>query len=180
MKPISVAGHPLHPQLVGLPIGMLPFSFAMDILYHVTKRHSFASAALYSMVGGTASALAAGAAGAMDYMTIQKGTEEKQLANTHAIINLTAVGMYAANIALRQRNHGRPTLLGTIMNGLCVAGLTVSQWYGGDLVYKHQMRVQSGQLEEPAMRPPGDRVIERGLHRMAEAMPAGGPAARAS
>ena len=32
MKPISVAGHPLHPQLVGLPIGMLPFS-ARSIRY---------------------------------------------------------------------------------------------------------------------------------------------------
>lgn len=176
MKPLTVAGHPLHPQLVGLPLGMLPFSFAMDILYHITGRHAFAHAAMYSMVGGTATALAAGAAGAVDYMSIPKNSEGKQLANTHAILNLAAVGMYAANIAMRQRNNSRPTMLGTILNGVCIAGLTVSQWYGGDLVYKHQMRVQSGEEEEPALRPPGDRAMERGLHRLAEVMPAGGPA----
>lgn len=176
MRPLTVAGHPLHPQLVGLPLGMLPFSFFMDVLYQVTRRRSFADAALYSMVGGTATALAAGAAGAVDYMSIPKQSEGKQLANTHAIMNLTAVALYATNIAMRQRNNGRPTLLGTILNGICCTGLTVSQWYGGELVYKQQMRVQSGEREEPSLRPPGDRAVERGLHRMAEVMPAGGPA----
>jgi uncharacterized membrane protein len=42
MPKTTFAGHPLHPQLVGLPIGLLPFSFVMDTAYAVTREKTYA------------------------------------------------------------------------------------------------------------------------------------------
>jgi len=41
MSTASIKGHPLHPMLVGLPIGLLTFSFISDILYRATGQEHF-------------------------------------------------------------------------------------------------------------------------------------------
>jgi uncharacterized membrane protein len=38
LKNLTVAGHPLHPQLIGIPVGVLPFALVMDGAYHLTGR----------------------------------------------------------------------------------------------------------------------------------------------
>jgi len=52
MPRVTVAGHPLHPQLIAFPLGLLPFSFVMDVAYMATGKKSFARAAKYCMTGG--------------------------------------------------------------------------------------------------------------------------------
>jgi uncharacterized membrane protein len=66
MPQSTLVGHPLHPQLIYSPLGLLPFSLVMDGLYAVTGKPSYADAAYYTLVGGTVGGLAAGAAGALD------------------------------------------------------------------------------------------------------------------
>jgi uncharacterized membrane protein len=173
MKLPTFAGHPVHPQLVGIPIGLLPFSLSMDIGYHMTGRQSFADAAYYSLAGGTGGALAAGAAGAVDYFSIPSGGESKQTANTHAGLNLAVMAVYGLSLATRRQDR-RPSAAATALSAMGAAGLIVSQWYGGHLVYEHGMRV--GEEEEQRGRLPGDRAVESAAMRSAEAMPAGGPA----
>jgi uncharacterized membrane protein len=136
----TLAGHPLHPQLVGLPLGMFPFSFAMDLMHLATGKQSYADAAYYSMVGGYVTGLAAGAAGAADYLSIPSNTESKKVANVHGALNLGIMAMYGLNLVMRRnRSSG---LLPTLLSALGTAGLVVSGWYGGELVYKLGMRVQ--------------------------------------
>lgn len=177
MRKMTLAGHPLHPQLIGIPAGLLPFSFAMDTLYLVTDKKSYADAAYYSMVGGTAGALAAGAAGAMDYLTIKPGGHTKKIANTHALMNIAITGLYALNIALRKRRNRRPSGWEIALSGLCTAGLVVSQWYGGHLVYEHGMRVRgrSELADVPEAKLPGDSRLARALERLDQPMTARGP-----
>ena len=59
----TFAGHPLHPQLITMPAGLLPFSLVLDLLHLKTGRRSYADAAYYTMIGGLAGGVAAGAAG---------------------------------------------------------------------------------------------------------------------
>jgi uncharacterized membrane protein len=42
MPKTTLAGHPLHPQLVGFPIGLLPFGLVMDAMYAVTNDEAYA------------------------------------------------------------------------------------------------------------------------------------------
>ena len=81
MPQVTLGGHPLHPQMIVMPAGLLPFSLLLDLLYAVTRRQSFADASYYTMMGGFVGGLAAGAAGAADYGTIPEDHPAKKVGN---------------------------------------------------------------------------------------------------
>jgi len=178
MPVTTLAGHPLHPQLVGLPIGMLSLGWAMDAMYEVTGDRSYADAAYYAIVGGCTTALAAGAAGAVDYLDIPADSQSKKTANLHVLLNLGVLGLWGLNLLARKRRTPPSGGLGFLLSTLGTAGLVVSQWYGGKLVYDLGMRVkpameggQSGELKAP-----GDRQLQRAFERLEKKVaPAGGP-----
>ncbi len=174
MPRVTVAGHPLHPQLVAFPIGLITFSFAMDCAYAITDNESFAKAAQYSLIGGAASAVAAATAGVMDYLAIPNQTEEKKMGTTHGLLNASVLAIETVN--LLKRDNGEPTskALSLILGAISVAGLTVSQWYGGHLVYEHGIRVKGKQELTHAreIKAGFDEKLEKPLQRMGEKMPA--------
>jgi uncharacterized membrane protein len=166
MAQTTLAGHPLHPQLVEFPLGLLPFSFVMDTMHTFTGRKEYADAAYYSMVGGVVGGLAAGAAGIADYFTIPRQTESHKVANIHGALNLSIMGLYGLNLLMR-RNSNSPGALPKLFSLLGTAGLIVSAWYGGELVYKLGMRVKPVEEEEGEHKPewklPGDEKLEKTL-----------------
>src|SRR5689334_21474473 len=105
VKKTTLAGHPLHPQLIPFPAGLLPFSFVMDVMHRATGEKSYADAAYYTVAGGLVGGLAAGAAGAADYAKLPPGGELKRLGNVHAMMNIGIMALYAANLAKRRRNR---------------------------------------------------------------------------
>ncbi len=168
MPNTTFMGHPLHPQLVEFPLGLLPFSLAMDVLHAATGKQSFADAAYYSMAGGVAGAMAAGTAGALDYLTIPRGSESAKAANVHAGINLGLMGVYGLNLLLRTGRKRGTGVLPVLLSALGTAGLIASAWYGGELVYKLGMRVEPAQEgeKEPEVKLPGDRMIEEAFRKV--------------
>jgi len=170
MPRITVAGHPLHPQLVGFPIGLIPFSFAMDLAYAITGNKDYARAAHFSLIGGAAGAVAAATAGVMDYLAIPNSTEEKQLGTTHGLMNAAVLALETVNIVRREDGTPRSKALALALGAMSTAGLVISQWYGGDLVYEHGVRVKGEkQLEgKREMKPSWDEKIEKSLHRVSE------------
>ena len=167
----TFAGHPLHAQLVTLPTGLMPFSLAMDVMHLVTRRKGFADAAYSSLVGG----LAAAVAGATDYLAIPNKIPAKRIANTHAILNIGLMAVQTLNLLARRKKPS--TFFGTLLNAAANAGLWVSAWYGGDLVYQHGIRVQKAQpLEEvPTTKLKNDDAIAERLDQWAQSMPESGP-----
>ncbi len=176
MAKLTFAGHPVHPQIIPLPAGLLPFSFALDLLHLITGKRAYADAAYYSMMGGSLGAVAAGAAGAMDYLEIKEDTPVKQSANTHAALNTGMLALYGVNLLLR-RGRRSPGVVPVLLSALGTAGIAVSSWYGGHMVYEHGMRVKrlSPTNDEDAMRPRFDRRLEEALTRGEEIAPARGP-----
>lgn len=169
MPQMTFAGHPLHPQLISAPLGLLPFSLAMDVMHMATGEKSYVDAAYYSMMGGYVGGLAAAAAGAMDYFTIPPETRSKTVANLHAALNAGVMGMYSLNLLLRSRGERRHVGTATFLLSLLgTAGLVAAEWYGGELVYELGMRVKPAMEgeEAPEARLPGDEKIAEGFRRM--------------
>ena len=165
----TFAGHPLHPQLITMPAGLLPFSLLLDGLYLKTGRHSYAEAAYYTMVGGFVGGVAAGAAGAADYLTIPQDAGAKPIATTHAMLNIGLLAVTGLNLCLRsgRRKSGTlPALLSLVGN----LGLFVSAWYGGHLVYEHGIRVRpaGSSQHESEVKLPGDDRIEAAIQSFGE------------
>lgn len=174
MPRVTVAGHPLHPQIVAFPIGLITFSFAMDCMYAATDNENYAKASQYSLIGGAASAVAAATVGVLDYLAIPNRTEEKKLGTAHGLLNAAVLALGTVN--LLKREDGEPTskTLSLVLGAISVAGLTVSQWYGGHLVYEHGVRVKGKKELDHSreIKPSFDEKLEKPLHKIGEKMPA--------
>jgi uncharacterized membrane protein len=177
MPKSTLAGHPLHPQLIVLPSGLLPFGFAMDLMHLATGRRSYRDAAFYGLAMGLAGGAAAGVAGAMDYLAIPSRTTVKRTANVHAALNVAVLAGTATNLVLRARGADTRSPLPLALSALAALGVMVSGWYGGELVYQHGARVRDvdpiGHV--PDARPAGDDRIAAAAHAVDRAAPATGP-----
>jgi uncharacterized membrane protein len=180
MPRLTLAGHPVHPQVIVFPAALLPFSFAMDSLYVITGDRAYAKAAHSALLGGGAMAVAAGIAGALDYLAIRNRTQEKRLGNVHALLNLGALVLTGINLRLRRNTQPRSKSLALLLGAATTTSLLISQWYGGELVYGLGVRVKAArELENAAeLKVPGDERAEQAFREGAKGVTSAGPQER--
>lgn len=138
--PASIAGHPIHPMLVPIPIGLWIFSLVCDLIHAGgSSNPAWITVALYTMGGGIAGALLAAVPGLVDLLSLPPGPRKTALA--HMAINLTVVALYVVNFWLRVREPESPG--GLIWLSLLGIGLLViSGWLGGKMVYELGVAVE--------------------------------------
>jgi uncharacterized membrane protein len=91
---------------------------------------------------GIVTGLVAGAVGAIDYFTIRHA-REKSVGKLHAYGNPLALGLAAANLAMRQKRRAG-AMPGAAEIGLSTATaavLGVTGWAGAELSYRHMVGV---------------------------------------
>lgn len=139
--PASIAGHPIHPMLVPIPIGLWIFSLVCDLIHAGGSTNpAWTTVALYTMGGGIAGALLAALPGLVDLLSLPPGPRRTALA--HMAINLTVVALYAVNFWLRQRSPESPGAL-VWLSVLAIGLLVISGWLGGKMVYEHGIAVDT-------------------------------------
>jgi uncharacterized membrane protein len=177
MPKLTLAGHPLHPMLIVAPAALIPFGFILDALHRASDDDDYANAAYYSLTGGLIGGVAAGVAGAMDYLTIEPQTDVKRTANVHALLNGGALALTAANVAMRRKGY-RHTGGSLALSALAAVGVLVSGWFGGRMVYEQGMRVKGvspiERADELSILPADERVAHA-LQQVEQAMTPSGP-----
>jgi uncharacterized membrane protein len=132
--PASIAGHPIHPMLVPIPIGLWIFSLVCDLIHAGGSTNpAWSTVALYTIGGGIAGALLAALPGLIDLLSLPPAP--RRTAIVHMTINLVVVALYAVNLWLRlpaPENPGGLIWLSILAIGL----LVVSGWLGGKMVYE--------------------------------------------
>jgi uncharacterized membrane protein/nitrite reductase/ring-hydroxylating ferredoxin subunit len=134
-KPI---GHPLHPALVHLPIGLFVFSLLLDVASFLTDDgNPFMRGAYYALLFGVVAALVAAIPGFVDWADIRADSRARRTATTHMILNLTAVAIFVIDVFLRstQLEDARTPVLPLLLSLAGVGILSVSGYLGGTLVY---------------------------------------------
>jgi uncharacterized membrane protein len=106
----TFTGLPLHPQMIVLPAGLLPFSLVLDIMHVQTGDDSYADAAYYTMMGGFLGGIAAGVAGAADYSTIPDDSQAKRIGTLHGLMNVGLLALTGLNLSIRRRQRSPGTL----------------------------------------------------------------------
>lgn len=154
-SPASIKDHPIHPMIVGVPIGLWVFSLVSDIIYAARWGGPvWNDVAYYTMVGGVIGALIAAVPGFIDYLSISE-EKTKKTGTKHLITNLSIVVLYIINIIIR--TNGQPHMaLPIILSVIAVGALLYSGWLGGDMVYEHGMAVEldpDGKLSKGRPRP---------------------------
>ena len=151
MRSASIAGHPLHPALVGLPIGLWVFSFVCDIVALVEGNAFWQGLALYTLVGGLVGAMLAAIPGLIDWFSL--GTPEaRTLGTIHMILNVGLLILYSVNATLRILGVG-PAALPFALTVLGVMVLGISGWLGGEMVFIHRAGVTSPASRSRLRRP---------------------------
>ena len=133
----QIAGHPLHPVVVPLPIGMFAGAFVADLAYARTHDRFWARAAHAMAAAGVGTGLLAGALGATDLVGRDR-IRSRGSAWVHGLGNLAAVGLGAGSVLLRRDKH--PDVIvprGLAASSAIVAILVVTGWLGGELVFRH-------------------------------------------
>jgi len=133
--PANISGHPIHPMLVTIPIGLWIFSLVADLVaLRSGDPETWSTVAYYALVGGIVGALLAALPGLVDLLSLHDRAIKKT-AIVHMSINLTVVVLYLVNAWLRHAQDvtvgGTPLLLSVI----AIAMLVVSGWLGGKMVY---------------------------------------------
>ena len=174
--PANIAGHPIHPMLVTIPIGLWVFSLVADLVaLRSANAATWSTVALYAMVGGVVGALAAALPGLVDLLSL-KDKAIKKTALIHMTLNLTIVALYAINAWTRVQGSVAPNV-SLWLSVLAIAMLLVSGWLGGKMVYLAGVGVDTEQAAATARsdwttdtRPAGQRAAaggRRGDHAMA-------------
>ena len=139
-SPASIGKHPIHPMLVVFPLGLLNFSCAADLIGKNGKNEKvWKEVAVRTMAGGVIGALGAAVPGLIDFLSL-KGKAQK-IGAAHMGLNLAIAGLFGYNLLRRLKNPEAPAPVGLSLAG--VAGLLVSGWLGGELVYVHRAGVAS-------------------------------------
>jgi len=137
--PASIAGHPIHPMLVAIPIGLWIFSLVCDLVHAGgSSNPAWPTVAIYTMGGGIVGALLAAVPGLIDLLSLPPGPRKTAIA--HMSINLTVVVLYIINFWMRLN---APDKGGSVvwLSVIAIALLVVSGWLGGKLVYVHGVAV---------------------------------------
>ena len=140
-SPASIKKHPIHPMLVGVPIGLWVFALVCDVLHAATNNGVWQTVATYCVAGGIVGAVLAAVPGLIDYFSIHE-TEMKRIANLHLAVNLGAVVLFTINFWLRFRLPAE-SRLPLALSVVGVLAIGVGGWLGGEMVYVKGMAVEA-------------------------------------
>ena len=145
----NIGGHPIHPMLIPLPIGLLVGTFICDLAFWGTANPFWANAAFWALVGGVVTALVAALFGFADFFgdgAIRSLGDAWQ----HMIGNLIAVVLAAASAYLRYKGGIETSVFpwGIATSFLVVLVLLFTGWKGGELTFRHHV----GMIEGPPPR----------------------------
>ena len=139
----AVAGHPLHPAVVALPIGAFTGALAADLAFAATGDRFFARGSRLLTGAALATGLVAGALGAVDFVG-RRQVRAHTASWVHAGGNVAALGLGAASLVVRAVARDERSAVLPAGLALSVAAgtvLLVTGWLGGELSYRHRIGV---------------------------------------
>ena|SRR5215207_6147890 len=143
-NPVSTAnlmGHPLHPILITLPIGLFVATFLFDLIFWRTGNEAFATAALWLLGFGLIAAALAAVTGLIDFFGDAR-IRELGDAWQHAIGNVIMVLIQLFSFYQRYRYGASAVVpLGLSLSLIAVLILLFTGWKGGEMVFRHRVAV---------------------------------------
>jgi uncharacterized membrane protein len=149
---VKFLGHPIHPMLIVLPLGLFIAAVVFDALYLWRGNPMFATVAYWNIAGGILGGLLAALFGAIDWFAIPGGTRAKRIGLLHGASNIVVVAMFA--LVWLMRGNSADLVPSTNLFFLEVAALllgSVAGWLGGELVDRLGVGVDNGaHLDAPS------------------------------
>ena len=144
----AIAGHPLHPLLVTLPIGFLIGAFLSDIGFYTTGDGFWARASAWLIGAGLVTGLLAAIAGLVDFLGSER-IRSLTIVWYHFAGNAIAMVLTAVNLYFRMQSDMTAVTGGQLLlSVLVVLIFAVTGWLGGELVFRHGAGVTGDESAE--------------------------------
>lgn len=142
---VKLFGHPVHPMLIVLPLGLLSTAVVFDVIRLITDDSVFSTVAFWNIAAGVVGGLLAAIFGAWDWFHIPRDTRAKRIGLLHGGGNVVVVALFGISWLMRLAEDGHePTVLAYVLSfgGLALAAVT--GWLGGELVARLAVGVDPG------------------------------------
>jgi uncharacterized membrane protein len=140
----AIAGHPLHPMIVVIPIAGLVGAAITDWVYFLTRDQFWAMASYWLIIASLITGVIAAIAGIIDFMGVERA-RTMGLAWGHAIGNVAAIALTLVNYLIRRESPMDPALpQALILSTVVFAIVLLTGWLGGEIVFRHGIGVSRG------------------------------------
>jgi uncharacterized membrane protein len=137
----NIMGHPMHPILITLPIGLFVGVLLFDLIFWQTGTEMWATGALWLLGAGLIAAALAAVAGLIDFLGDQR-IRALSDAWQHAIGNVIMVLIQLFSFYERYR-YGTSAVvpLGLSLSFVAILIVLFTDWKGGEMVFRHRVAV---------------------------------------
>ena len=148
----KLLGHPVHPMLIVLPLGLFIAAVVFDAIYLWRGSPAFATAAYWNIAAGVVGGLLAAVFGAIDWFAIPSGTRAKRIGLLHGGCNVVVVAIFALVWLMRGADGDTaPTTMLFLLEIVALVLGSVAGWLGGELVDRLAVGVDDGaHLDAPS------------------------------
>jgi uncharacterized membrane protein len=142
---MKLFGHPVHPMLIVVPLGLFIGAVVFDAAYLWTGSSTIATVGYWNVAGGIVGGLCAAIFGLIDWLAIPAGTRAKTIGILHALSNVTAILGFAFAFWLRYSTGVLAPTTGVFLIeiGALIMG-ALGGWLGGELVDRLGVGVDNG------------------------------------
>lgn len=142
---VKVLGHPVHPMLIVLPLGLLSAAVVFDVVYLIGGDDVFSSIAFWNIGLGIVGGLLAAVFGLLDWLHIPGGTRAKRIGLMHGGGNVVVVTLFAISWLIRLGGADyEPSPVAYVFSFAGLALAAVTAWLGGELVDRLGVGVDDG------------------------------------
>jgi uncharacterized membrane protein len=148
----KLLGHPVHPMLIVLPLGLFIGAVVFDGVYLWRGSLIFAAVAYWNIAAGIIGGLLAAVFGLIDWLAIPTGTRAKRIGLLHGGSNVVVVLIFAAVWWMRGDTPDMtPTTALFLLEVVALTLGAVAGWLGGELVDRLGVGVDDGaHLDAPS------------------------------
>jgi uncharacterized membrane protein len=168
---VKLLGHPIHPMLIGFPLGLLATAVAFDIVGLVSGDSSWFGISFWMIAAGIIGGLLAAVFGLIDWLAIPSGTRAKAIGLWHGLGNLVVVLLFIASWFMRRPMPTHPSTGALTLSFIAVMLALVTGWLGGELVDRLGVGIDRGaHLDAPSSlsgRPATESRTTREIRRVA-------------
>jgi uncharacterized membrane protein len=138
-------GHPIHPMLIVLPLGLFITAVICDIIYLINHVAFFPVVSYYNIAIGIIGGLLAAVFGFRDWLAIPAGTRAKGIGLTHGLGNVILVVLFLVSWLIRRGDPNFvPSTLALVFSFAAIILGTITAWLGGEMVYRLDVAVDPG------------------------------------
>ncbi len=142
---IRFLGHPVHPMLTDIPIGLWSLTLLWDVVA-LWAGDFWWEVGFWTLVGGLAAAVPAAISGFVDSRALKAGSRAASTASTHLLLMGSTTTCFLATLIVRRGPDALSGGQAALAVGLTVVGvglMGIGSWFGGELVFEHGSGVQA-------------------------------------